>query len=355
MKDLILQLLVPEHHALIYETGIYKITNIVTNKIYIGSASRKHKKRPCDNGFYRRFSEHLNNLKKNQHSSIHFQRAWNKSTTKDWKFEIIEVCDSELCFEREQYYLDMLLYAKQFSDSRGQDKRFKKTGYNISTVVKGCFTIKRNTKKVYQYNLDGTFIKEWKSLTDAANFYNDVCSNIGRACKKHITCKGYKWSYDKYQKLIPPDKNPLYLFTPTGEFYKYFSNYDEAIKFFQIEFQIKLNVNVIRKCTNKKVLIYRGFIWNTKDEVTVEDIEANAIVFKNKKFIGVYSSIKQVFNLKIISGCNWNINYTGHYGFIRSKDGYEIFKRCTLEVYEDINKYYELLPNVTKSKRLLKK
>ena len=46
-------------------SGIYKFTNTVNNKIYIGSAQNLRK----------RFFKHVNLLNKNSHHSLHFQNA----------------------------------------------------------------------------------------------------------------------------------------------------------------------------------------------------------------------------------------------------------------------------------------
>ncbi len=352
MRDLILQLLVLEHHCHLYKTGIYKIINKRTNKFYIGSASREGNKKPCDNGFYARFYEHLCRLKKNKHNSIYLQRSWNKYNIQDWKIEILEVCDKQDCVIKEQYYLNNLLFAEEFIKSKGKDRRFLNLGYNVSPSSIRPVRNRKNYKKVYQYDLEGNLIRGWESLTKAAEFYDDVCSNIIRSCKKGTTCKGYRWKYEKERKLKFSDKNPIYLFYETGEFYKYFSSYEEVIHYFKTQFDITLQKQVIRKSIRGLVNIYRGFIWKNSNTITVKDVEKNAIVFKNKKFVGVYSTLKTLRKLNLIPHCNWNMGYTNHYGYIKTKSGYEVFKRCSVEIYTDIEKYYELLPNITKSARL---
>lgn len=69
----------------------------------------------------------------------------------------------------------------------------------------GKFGIKNGKhKKVYQYNKDGTFIKEWDSISDAARFYNTYRSNIVCNCKgKTRHSVGFLWSYEK-KDSIPP-------------------------------------------------------------------------------------------------------------------------------------------------------
>jgi hypothetical protein len=51
-------------------------------------------------------------------------------------------------------------------------------------------------KEVYQYLLDGTFIKKWGSVRECAKYYNISEGNIASCCRKKIkTCGGYKFSY----------------------------------------------------------------------------------------------------------------------------------------------------------------
>jgi len=82
--------------------GIYKIFNLVNNKIYIGSAS-------SNGGFRKRWNEHKSDLNRNVHHNKHLQLSWNKYGSDNFKFEIIELInDTSLILEREQYYLDNL-------------------------------------------------------------------------------------------------------------------------------------------------------------------------------------------------------------------------------------------------------
>lgn len=50
------------------------------------------------------------------------------------------------------------------------------------------------SKPVYQYDLDGTFIKIWDCREEAANFYGCTPNSIGR-CVNGVrrTCKGFIW------------------------------------------------------------------------------------------------------------------------------------------------------------------
>lgn len=75
---------------------IYQIVNTQNNKRYIGSS--------CD--FKKRKNQHLKMLKNKTHHNNHLQNAWNKYKECSFKFEVLEECNLEQQFIREQYYLD---------------------------------------------------------------------------------------------------------------------------------------------------------------------------------------------------------------------------------------------------------
>jgi len=80
--------------------GIYKITNILNSKFYIGSTTKS---------FQRRWDQHKLLLKQNKHHSIKLQRAYNKYGPQYFKYEILEIIiDKNLILDREQWYLDNL-------------------------------------------------------------------------------------------------------------------------------------------------------------------------------------------------------------------------------------------------------
>jgi len=80
-------------------SGIYQIRNLQNHKFYIGSTTRL---------FSQRKSEHWRDLRKNKHCTQHLQRAWNKYGKDAFIFEVIEICQPDLCEKREQHYLDTL-------------------------------------------------------------------------------------------------------------------------------------------------------------------------------------------------------------------------------------------------------
>lgn len=133
--------------------GIYKITNIKNNKMYIGSSKN----------IEFRWKEHIYNLNNNKHHSIKLQRAWNKCSADIFKFEIIEeVFDLNNLLEREQYWLDK---------TKCYESKF---GYNISKVagkVPNSQIKKANKKKKLLQRKDN-----YKN--DLNNIKNNFLTNI---------------------------------------------------------------------------------------------------------------------------------------------------------------------------------
>lgn len=80
------------------KSGIYKISNIINNRIYIGSTYN----------ISARFSAHKSSLRKNKHYNYKLQNDWNKSKGDNFIFEIIELCTKHMCLQREQFYIEKL-------------------------------------------------------------------------------------------------------------------------------------------------------------------------------------------------------------------------------------------------------
>lgn len=96
------------------KTGIYKIINKVTGKVYIGSAVDIDK----------RWYNHKRDLNYNRHHSYKLQNSVNKHGIDNFIFEIIEECGKELLIEREQYWMDLLTSVVN--------------GYNIAPTAGNC-------------------------------------------------------------------------------------------------------------------------------------------------------------------------------------------------------------------------
>lgn len=120
--------LIPSENIIRKESGIYKIINLINNRIYIGSAVNLR---------YRNI-HHYHFLSLNKHHSITLQRAWNKYKEQNFKFEILElVKDKSQLISREQYYIDLLkpeYNILKIAGSRLGSKHSKETRKHLSKV-----------------------------------------------------------------------------------------------------------------------------------------------------------------------------------------------------------------------------
>lgn len=114
---------------MINNSGIYKITNISNEKIYIGSAKN----------LKNRWSRHKNELRNNNHSNQYLQNSWNKYGEQSFEFTMLEIVDDINDLEdRENYYLNLMKSYK------------REVGYNIlRKAYSSCgFKHSENTKNI---------------------------------------------------------------------------------------------------------------------------------------------------------------------------------------------------------------
>jgi len=79
-------------------SGIYKITNTVNGKFYIGSSQ----------DIERRWRDHRSTLNHNKHHTAHLQSAWNKYGEESFSFSIIFRCQPDELLDYEQAYFSEL-------------------------------------------------------------------------------------------------------------------------------------------------------------------------------------------------------------------------------------------------------
>jgi len=96
--------------------GVYQIRNTQNGKIYIGSSI----------DIVARWRGHKGDIKYHRHHSSRLQYAWYKDGANVFVFEILEECNLNELEQREQYYLDTMLFASC------NDNRFYRLGYNNS-------------------------------------------------------------------------------------------------------------------------------------------------------------------------------------------------------------------------------
>lgn len=183
--------------------GIYKITNKINEKIYVGQSVdiidrwRRHK------------------IAKDDYV-IH--QAIRKYGVENFIFEIIEECSREELDDKEKYWII-------------QCESFSKNGYNMTPGGQGgAFPF--NEKEVKQYSLTGEYIATFKSLKQAGRTLGIDPRYISNCClQKTHTAKGYQWCFTGNEHLISikPKMNPGYVKIPVNQYDlqgKYLRTYD---------------------------------------------------------------------------------------------------------------------------------
>ena len=110
------------------KSTIYRITNIINFRIYIGSSIHVET----------RWKEHLNDLRKNKHPNYYLQKDFNLYGEDKFIFSIVEECNKDELQKKEQFYLDKW------------QPFHKNYGYNIRKDV--TFN-EPNKKRIYRANV----------------------------------------------------------------------------------------------------------------------------------------------------------------------------------------------------------
>jgi len=143
--------------------GIYKITCIANNKVYIGSTTDVRK----------RWYWHKGDLRANRHHNSHLQFAWNKYGEQSFEFEILEmVMFVEHLHEREQYWLD-------FYQAYDQKK-----GFNTGKVAQAPWLGRSHTDETKQKLSD----RARQQMTD-----EDMRRLTSQASEWHGSDDGRNW------------------------------------------------------------------------------------------------------------------------------------------------------------------
>lgn len=257
--------------------GIYKITNIVNNKCYIGQSVH----------IERRFREHKNRSYFTEYETPLY-KAIKKYGIENFTFEIIEECEKSELSDREIFYINKY-------------NSYSKMGYNLTNGGKGysgTHTIEHNKKisiaktgKKIQPPSKETLIKrseslkkvihtkEWHEKIGLANrgrvvseetrkkisesLKGNVISSETRE-KLRIKSTGRKQSEDSRKKISEKVSKPILQFDTSGNFIKEYGNARIASA------ETNINFSNISSCCNGKRNKAGGYIWKFSEVVCNE-------------------------------------------------------------------------------------
>jgi len=196
----------------LYLNVIYKITNIINNKIYIGSAS-----------FYdKRKGTHISRLRNNTHKNRYLQSSYNKHGENNFKFEIIEYVNSQRqLLNREQYWLDLTecynrnigynisktagsnLGNKMSEESKkkiGDFWRGKKFSKERIEQLKKDRTLEQG-KAVNVFDNDMNLLYTFESMSETSRKLSVSIASISRQCKKGFNTKKVNYIF-RYKDIV---------------------------------------------------------------------------------------------------------------------------------------------------------
>lgn len=265
------------------DSGIYKITNLLDGKAYIGSAVNLR---------YRNI-HHYRSLMLNKHHSIKLQRAWNKYGEENFKFEIIEVIeDKSQLISREQYYIDFLKPFYNTAKIAGSQ-----LGYKHTVRTKELLSINRKNKmskgEIVTWNKGLSLPPRTQSTKDKISlttrgvkkkpFTEKHIDNLSIAAKKRsiekpLPKESIQKGIDKRKsnpnysqicknrqaKTAESNKKKVYQLNPqTNEIIKIFNSNGEVMRYFDIT-----SDGHIKKAAQAN-RIYKGFKWKYENRCSI--------------------------------------------------------------------------------------
>ena len=107
--------------------GIYIITNLISNAVYIGCTRTT---------FHHRLKAHIWALEGNRHKNSHLQNAYNKYGEDEFEFNVLcQIEDNDKIYEQEKYYI----------------QKYKQNGYTLYNMTdggEGFFNLSEECRKI---------------------------------------------------------------------------------------------------------------------------------------------------------------------------------------------------------------
>lgn len=205
---------------------IYKITNDINNKIYIGKTCLTIEER---------FKQHLKDAKSNYKNRPLYD-AILKYGKEHFKIELIEECNLSVENEREKYWIE-------FYNSY-------KNGYNATKGGEGIC--------LYDYDIIAELIKQNKTTKEITNIIG-CCPDVVWKVARLYNLKIYSSS------PVLKDAVPVHQYSKNNEYIQSFNSYADAARWLKSNKYTNGNLTGIRShinhvCQGKRKTAY-GFIW----------------------------------------------------------------------------------------------
>lgn len=272
-----------------YKYIVYKTTNKINNKIYIGV----HRTNVDVEDNY--IGCGLYNFVK---PTFKFKRyKFHKAVKKYGASNFIR----ETLFEYEDTESGKLAAYKKEAELVNKDFLKRKDVYNM--VLGGKVPSSALEREVAQYDLNGKFIQSFYSITHASQSTGISHSGIQSACKGDIKyCKEYQWRYfngntDNIDSVIK--EKVIYQFDLQGNYIGYYKSFAEASE------KTGICKSSINDACLKKIRSSHGYYWSYEKHFEYRPKDANgtavACYTDEGKFIKAYESLTTASNILKVS------------------------------------------------------
>lgn len=263
---------------------IYKVTNLVNNKIYIGQTT---------NSLNIRKTQHISDARNNSDMLLH--KAIRKYGEDAFKWEVIDKAYSkEELNNKEKYWIvyyksNQKEYGYNCTNGgdafggKGEDnywygkRRTEENKKRISETLKKTRCEKGNprAKSVIQLKLNGEFVAEFESAVQAGKSINRDSDLINACCRqKRHTAYGYLWLYkenyteefvkalvDKCNNRKSRVEKAVVQLDLNGNFIKEYKSIKEA----SLETGCNIS-NITQCCKGKRYKTSKGYKWMYKED-----------------------------------------------------------------------------------------
>ena len=259
---------------------VYKTTNIINGKIYVGV----HRTNPDVFDGYIGCGVTHKDKKENVKG---FPSAVKKYGYENFKRETIEIFPDTEQGKLDAYALEAKIVNEEFVKS-------SKT-YNLTKG--GVITMSEvNEIEIAQYDLDGNFIRTWKSIKQAQDALN-LSSIYNAVCGRSKYCGDWQWKYyngdDSNIEPIKRKEKSVYQFDLQGNLLKCWKSASEASKQFKNPDSAKTAIGNV--CNGRANQAY-GYYWSFKTKFEFQTNKHYAAVAKyddEGNFLESYSSIAE--------------------------------------------------------------
>ena len=229
-------------------SGIYKITNQINGKVYVGKASNLNSRK----------INHFWALEHNNHHNPHLQRAYNKYGKDNFVFEIICLCLKEELSLKEYEWVKKLRVNKNH------------LGYNIEIIDPDCKKYhSEDTKKKISASKKG-FKHSEETKQKMSSIKKGFCppkltmesarkANLGR---KNSEDTKLRMSLAKKGKRIIKEKSKVDQYSLSMQYINSFESARDASEYLKI----KNGDIAIRACCNGRLKTAYKYIWQFKNQ-----------------------------------------------------------------------------------------